>query len=123
MAHQVGYASESEANFVGYLTATASKDPFFHYSAYFDMFNYANRELSKRDSVKAKENYKLLDTLVRKDFSELRQFYRKYKNPIEPIIWAFYDKYLKANQQDKGVESYNQVVGLLIAYHKKYRKI
>jgi hypothetical protein len=123
MAHQLGYANESEANFVGYLTAASSKDPLFHYSAYFDMFNYANSELSKRDSVKGKENYKLLDTLVKKDMQELRQFYKKYKNPIEPIVWAFYDRYLKANQQDKGVDSYNQVVGLLIAYYKKYGRI
>ncbi|HEX3024116.1 MAG TPA: DUF3810 domain-containing protein, partial [Chitinophagaceae bacterium] len=34
MAHQIGYASESEANFVGYLTASASNDVYFRYSVY-----------------------------------------------------------------------------------------
>ncbi|HEX8462296.1 MAG TPA: DUF3810 domain-containing protein, partial [Segetibacter sp.] len=49
MAHQLGYASESEANFVGYLAAVHSPDTLFHYSTYFDLFNYANHELYLRD--------------------------------------------------------------------------
>ena len=34
MAHQVGYAKESEANFVGYLVCKNSPNVFFRYSAY-----------------------------------------------------------------------------------------
>ncbi len=123
IGHQLGYASESEANFVGYLAAVHSTDPLFQYSVYFDLYRYANRELFVRDSIAAKNNSRLLDTLVKKDFAELRNFYKKYQNPFEPVVHSFYDKYLKANQQDKGIESYNYVIGLLIAYHKKYGKI
>lgn len=123
MAHQLGYANESEANFVGYITATQSPDPLFKYSTYFDMFNYANHELAIRDSMAARNNYQLLDTLVKQDYVELRNFYKKYKNPVEPFVKTFYDQFLKANQQDKGLESYNQVTGLLIAYYKKYGTI
>lgn len=123
IAHQLGYASESEANFVGYLSAMHSTHPYFHYSSYLDLFSYTNRELSRRDSVKAKQNYERLDTLVKKDLHELREFYKKYKNPVEPLIWTFYDTYLKANQQDRGVESYNEVVGLLIAYYRKNGRV
>lgn len=123
MAHQLGYASESEANFVGYLAAIHSPDTLFHYSAYFDLFNYANRELFFRDSVAAKNNYKRLDTLVKKDEQELKAYLRKSDNAIEPIIMKFYDRYLKANQQIKGVKSYNEVIGWLIAYYNKYGSI
>ena len=45
MAHQLGYASESEANFVGYLAATHSNNQLFVYSGYFDVFMSANAEL------------------------------------------------------------------------------
>ncbi len=120
MAHQLGYASESEANFVGYLSAISSPDILFHYSVYFELFNYANHELFIRDSITAKANYKLLDTLVKVDFKALKAFHKKYKNPFAPIIQSFYDQYLKVNQQDKGIESYNYVVGLLIAFQKKF---
>src|SRR6218665_3556992 len=45
VAHQMGYAKEMEANFVGYLTARASEDTLFYYSVYLDLFTYANRNL------------------------------------------------------------------------------
>jgi hypothetical protein len=123
MAHQLGYASESEANFVGYLAAIHSPDTLFHYSAYFDLFNYANRELYFRDSIAAKNNYKRLDPLVKKDEEELHAYWTKSDNAFEPIIRKFYDRYLKANQQVKGVKSYNEVTGWLIAYYNKYGRI
>jgi hypothetical protein len=123
VAHQLGYASESEANFVGYLAAVKSGEPLFEYSAYFDLFNYANRELYNMDTALARNNIKLLDTLVRKDIHELREYYKKSDNVLEPVIKTFYDSYLKANQQQEGVKSYNEVVGWLIAYYKKYGKI
>jgi hypothetical protein len=123
IAHQLGYASESEANFVGYLAATASKDLALNYSVYFDMFNYANRELFYRDSTAARNNYKLLDTLVKKDIISVRKFLYKYKNPFEPVVKLFYDQYLKANNQVKGMQSYNEVVGWLIAYRKKFGRL
>ena len=123
MAHQLGYASESEANFVGYLAAIHSPDSLFLYSTYFDLFNYANGELFYRDSLAAKSNYKQLDTLVKTDVAELKNYWKNNENAIEPIIKIFYDHFDKANQQTEGVKSYNQVIGWLIAYYKKYGKI
>lgn len=123
IAHQLGYASESEANFVGYLAATQSSDTLFHYSTYFDLFNYANSELYLKDSVAAKNNYHNLSPSVKNDVEELREYWRKSDNVIEPIIKVFYDHYLKANQQAEGVKSYNDVTGWLIAYLKKYGRI
>jgi hypothetical protein len=123
IAHQLGYASESEANFVGYLAARASQDSFFHYSVYFDLFLYANKAIYRKDSVLAKNNFKQLDTLVKIDLKKYKQFNAKYKNPFEPFIRKFYDQYLKANNQIKGVESYDEVIGLLIAFYKKYQFI
>jgi len=123
MAHQLGYASESEANFVGYLAAVESKDTLFRYSTYFDLFNYANRELFSIDSVAARQNYNQLDTLVKIDAEELKAYLQKSDNVLVPYIMKFYDQYLKANQQDKGLKSYNEVVGWLIAYYKKYKRL
>lgn len=123
MAHQLGYASEDEANFVGYLSAVASKDEYFHYSAYFDLFKYANGELFMRDSAAARANYRLLDTLVKKDMRTYRDFLLANRNAVEPIIRLFYGEYLKANNQPKGIETYDDVVAWLIAYQKKYGKL
>jgi len=123
IGHQLGYASESEANFVGYLAAKSSEDKLFNYSVYFDLFNYANNELFYRDSIAARANYKQLDTLVKLDMKAYRSYVLKYRNPIEPLVRIFYNNYLKANNQPKGIESYNEVIAWLIAYWKKYGEL
>ena len=73
-----------------------------------------------RDSNAARANYKLLDTLVKKDIQTYRKFIIDHKNPIEPFINIIYGKYLEANNQPNGLNTYDEVVGWLIAYRKKY---
>lgn len=121
IAHQLGYASEEQANFVGYLSCSSSKDIYFQYSVYLDLYRYAATELFLMDN-KAKHGWEL-DALVRKDLMDIRRFYQKKENNISPVMNQVYNQYLKANQQTKGIDSYNEVVGLLIAYKKKHHHI
>ena len=132
MAHQLGYASESEANFVGYLAASSSADVYFRYSVYLDLFDYAQREEIKtyiidRDTSGLKnviiQNRKNLDSLVKNDRKKIRQFFFKRQNNISPIASNIYDQYLKMNKQMAGINSYNEVIGWLLAYRKKYGKL
>ncbi len=132
MAHQLGYASESEANFVGYLAAVSSKDVYFRYSVYLDLFSYAQGQeialYGKEKDFKQferviKENRARLDTLVKKDRKEIREFFHKRRNRISPAVSSLYDQYLKMNKQLEGVNSYDEVVGWLIAYQKMYGKL
>lgn len=123
IAHQLGYAKEDEANFAGYLSATSSTDTLFHYSAYLDLFLYANRELFFVDSVSAKGAYKQLLPQVRADLNEFREFLLSHRNPVEPFITWLYSKYLRANQQPEGMRTYNEVVADLIAFYKKTGRI
>jgi hypothetical protein len=120
MAHQIGYASESEANLIGYMTCKQSGQPAFRYSVYYDLMNYALNEIAYRDTALAKNYLKQLPRQVKTDRKFTREFFSKYKNPISPMIdWA-YDHYLKLNNQPHGKETYNEVVGWIIAYAKKY---
>jgi hypothetical protein len=120
IAHQLGYATEDEANFTGYLAAKHSNDERFQYSLYFDLFNYANNTLFLYDSVAARNNYRQLDTLVKEDIAEYRRFLLRYKSPLEPLFTTLYGNYLKANNQPEGIATYDRVVAWLIAYQKKY---
>jgi hypothetical protein len=45
VAHQLGYAKENEASFVGYLAAKGSGNALLQYSTYLDIFMHANRNL------------------------------------------------------------------------------
>ncbi len=123
MAHQLGYASESEASFVGYLTATHSDNPLFIYSAYFDIFMSANGELFAKDFYSAYLNLKQLNSIVKKDRRTYKDYITGKQNNMQPVVSKLYDQYLKANQQKSGIKSYNEVIGWLIAYKKKYAKI
>lgn len=123
VAHQLGYGSESEANFVGYIAATHSGNPQIEYSAYFNLFAYANRLLYQVDSLGALENIQMLDTLVKKDYHTYRNFLLAHQNPIEPVITKFYGLFLKANKQPLGILTYDEVVSWLIAYKNKFGKI
>ena len=123
VAHQLGYGKEMEANFVAYLSATASKDTLLHYSVYLELFMYSNRNLFLTDSVAAKNCREKLAPAVVNDLKEWRKFNLKYKSPIEPVFRWIYGKYLKGNKQPQGVLSYDEVTGFIIAYYKKYGKI
>ena len=120
MGHQLGYASESEANFISFIACRQSKNPAFQYSIYFDMYWYAINDLKIRNSVAAKKRIDALPEKIRSDRRIVRQFFRSYKNPLSPVINWLYDKYLKLNSQPKGAESYNEVVGWMIAYAKRF---
>ncbi|MBI3883997.1 MAG: DUF3810 domain-containing protein [Sphingobacteriales bacterium] len=123
IAHQLGYAKEDEANFVGYLAASTSSDPLLHYSVYLDLFNYSLHQLRLTDSVTAQLYATQLLPEVKKDILAWRQFNYNHKNPVEPIISWIYGKYLENNQQPAGVLSYDEVTGLLIAYYKKFGRV
>jgi hypothetical protein len=120
IAHQLGYAKENEANFVGFLAARNSADPEFVYSAYFDMYIYTMRELYKTDRMKAFAMSKTRHLQVTKDQRAFLQYLYKNKNPVEPFVTGIYDNYLKMNNQPGGKLTYDEVVSWLIAYMKMY---
>ena len=116
MAHQIGFAAENEANFVGYLAALSNDDVYFKYAAYRMAFGYLISELRKHDTAIFKEVLLATNTGVLKDYRESTAFWKQYQNPIEPFIKKGYNSYLKANKQSKGIQSYNYVVDLIISY-------
>ena len=120
IGHQLGYAKEEEANFCGFLSAKSSPDPAFRYSVFVELYLYSASALYLLDSTAFIPYREALKPTVRQDIRDLRAFYRKYQNPLEPFIHAIYGNYLKANRQPQGIESYDEVVGLTIAYYRKY---
>jgi hypothetical protein len=120
MAHQLGYAKESEANFVSYLVLRAAADPELRYSVYFEMHAYALAELRRRDPLQALLYAKTVHPRYREDGAAYLAYLDANKNGVEPFISGFYDRFLKMNNQPAGKASYNLVVAWLIAYMKKY---
>lgn len=118
MAHQIGFASESEANFVGFLATTENTDLKIQYSGYtmalnYCMFNWSVRNELIFDQLKGKINPGVLE-----NYKESREFWEQYESVIETVFEIFYDNFLKANQQEDGIDSYSRFVDLLVNYYK-----
>lgn len=120
MAHQLGYAKEHEASFIGHLAAKASGDPFLQYSSYLNMFLSAHGELRSIDSTAAKTIWKGLNSEVMGDIQRYRDYLKKYDTPIGDWVDQFYNQYLKLNEQPSGMRSYNLVTVWLMAWMRKY---
>jgi hypothetical protein len=120
VAHQLGYAREHEASFVGHLAARASGDAFAQYSSYLNMFLYAQRELRMVDSVTARSLWEGVSPAVQADIRDYRMFLKQHDTWIGTWVDLFYDRYLKWNDQPEGVQTYSRVVIWLSAWLEKY---
>lgn len=120
VAHQLGIASESETNFIGFLAATKNEDIYYKYSGYLTALRYSVGAIHYRDSLASKAIIKKIPLGVIKNIKESQEFWESYQNDLEPFFKIFYDNYLKANQQKEGMKSYSKMVNLLVAYNNKY---
>lgn len=117
MAHQIGYASESEANFIGYLVSVKNPDLYFQYSGYATALKYCLSNWEVRNETVLEELLKTVNPGILENFKDSRDFWDGYETFIEEGFKIFYDNFLKLNQQE-GLESYNRFVDLLVNYYK-----
>lgn len=119
MAHQIGYASESEANFIGFLSTIKNKDLYFQYAGYSYALKYCLRNWHIRDESIFEELKKTIRPGVLKNYQESDDFWEAYNTPIEDSFKVFYDNFLKMNKQEEGLESYSKFVNLMVNYYKE----
>lgn len=120
IGHQVGYSAENETNFIGYLATIHNPDIYFKYSAYSYGLAYCLGDIRRNDEEKFKELYVKMNPGIQKNFQEMSDFWQSFENPLEPVFKSVFNTFLKANNQAKGIKSYNAVVSLLVTYHKKH---
>lgn len=119
IAHQVGYASESEANFIGYLASESSENLYFKYAGITSALRYCLRNIEKIAPTQVEVYIAKINYGVLQNFEQSKQFWEAHQNPFEIIFSMFYDNFLKLNNQSDGLDSYSKYVGLLISYDKK----
>jgi len=118
IAHQIGYASESDANFIGYLASIYHDDLYFQYSGYVYALVYCLQNWKYRDEKVYHDLLEKVHCGVLKNMKESTDFWKQYRSPLDGFFRGFYDTFLKMNQQTEGLETYNHFVNLLIGYHK-----
>ena len=120
MAHQIGFASEEEANYIAYLACVHNSDPAFRYSANYWVLFSAMNALRKADIKTYEILNDKIDPEVFLDNKFSKSISQKFRNPVQNFTSRFlYDLFLKANSQKRGIQSYNLVVELLVREFRK----
>lgn len=127
-SHLKGIILEDEANYFGFAACTESQDLYLQYSGYLSVLGYLSRQIVKsvpeetrRGLVKANEQVVKDDVFLTK--KQWEQVEKKAVLPTETVnkaTNAFLDKNLTMNGVPEGVESYSQVVRLVIKYYEKH---
>jgi hypothetical protein len=120
MSHQIGFGPEDEANFAGFLVGIGSDDRLLRYSAYQSALDECMHALRRRDTVANNELKKYISKDVRSDLRAQRAYWRAFRGKVGLVSGIFYDDYLKANNQPHGMDTYNQMVLLLVAWYTKH---
>jgi hypothetical protein len=118
MAHQMGFASESECNFIGFLASIKNEDLYFQYSGYSFALRYCLGNWQVRDEKKFNQLLKTIHPGILKNYQESEDFWKQYDTFIDKGFHVFYDNFLKLNQQKEGMDSYSKFVDLMVNYYK-----
>jgi hypothetical protein len=119
LSHQIGFATEDEANFAGFLAGINAKDRLLRYSAYnlaVDEFMHA---LRYRDTAANNELKPRVSAAVHNDFKIERIYWMGYQSKLDVLSVIFYDNFLKANNQPHGLGTYNRMVLLVMALYNR----
>lgn len=117
-AHQIGYAAENEANFIATLATLHNDDPYIQYAGYIFTLRYLINDVARKDET---QYYALVETInpgIMASYKEMRDFWAYYQNPFDAFSRSFWDSFLKANNQSRGILSYNYMVALVVNYYE-----
>jgi hypothetical protein len=109
-AHLAGYGPEEDASFVGLLAALHADAP-SRYSAWLSIFESAVAQLPRA------EQRQLLAGLAPGPRADRDAVARRLTARVEPVArasWETYDRYLRLQGVEHGVQSYSRVVQLLV---------
>ena len=110
-AHLAGFADESEANFVGWLTCIRAGVA-AQYSAWLYLYWQVSGEVSAPDRMKLRE---ALGEGPQADVDAIVERLRRGQLPLlRSASWMVYDQYLRANRVEEGIRSYGEVVTLIL---------
>jgi uncharacterized protein DUF3810 len=109
-AHLAGYADESEANFVAWLTC-ARGDALARYSGWLALYGHLGNALPRADRLALAA---LLGPGPRQDILAINARLVRSKPVVRRAARDVYDSYLRANRVEQGIESYEAVVRLVL---------
>lgn len=115
-AHQLGYAREQEANFIGYLAGIDSQNADLRYSTELFALKSLLNSL-QQDSVFVKKILAQYSPKMKRDRKFEKEFVKKHSGVLDAFFGFTNDLFLKSNQQ-QGSVTYSYFTELLIRYER-----
>lgn len=117
-AHQLGLASENEADFVAFLACMRAEAPAVRYSgAMLALIRCANALYA----ADAERYFAIVDACysdgMRRDLADYSAYWDAFEGPAQEAASDANDSYLKYNAQPSGVKSYGEAADLLLALY------
>ena len=122
IAHQLGIASEKDANFISYLMLISSDDEYLKYCGLSYALRLCLNELSKLDYEKYRYFLERVNKGIIKDYVEINKFWKNYEGKIEEVSKKSYDLYLKQNNIKSGIKNYNESISLILKYKFQFNE-
>lgn len=116
-AHQLGFAREQEANFVGYLLGISSENPELRYSTEYFALKSLLRALIAEDEDFVKTVIEQYSEGMKRDYQAEKDFVEEYQGMMNTFFAFTNDLFLKTNQQE-GAVTYSYFVDLLVRYER-----
>lgn len=114
-AHQLGYAKEQEANFIGFLIGKDSKNTDLKYSTEYFVLKSLVNYLVDKDEAFVKNILEHYSPEMKRDRLAEKVFIKKHKGLLDVFFGFTNDLFLKSNQQDGSI-TYSYFIDLLIRY-------
>lgn len=122
-SHLFGYANETEANYIAFISCIKSKNKYLQYSAYSQILRYFLSQYQKECKEKYgddewEEKYKEVLLKIRKEvrdeYIQQKKRYEKYNTFLSQWMRSLYNVYLKINNIPEGIKAYSRVVKLIL---------
>lgn len=114
-AHQLGYAREQEANFIGFLIGENSTNIDLKYSTEYFVLKSLLNFLADRDPEFVKEILAQYSPEMKRDRLAEKIFVKKHEGLLDVFFGFTNDLFLKSNQQDGSI-TYSYFIDLLVRY-------
>lgn len=116
-SHQLGFAREQEANFVGYLIGIKSENLELRYSTEYFTLKSLLRYIVENDPEFVKSILRNYSAGMKRDRSYEKSFIMKHQGWLDDFFGFTNNLFLKSNQQEGSV-TYSYFIDLLLNYEK-----
>lgn len=116
LSHLKGYMREDEANFIAWLACRHADEVSFQYSGALMSWIYCGNELYKYDKETYRELRSYFPEEVNIDLQANTDFWDAHEGVLADVSETVNDTYLKVNQQEMGIQTYDRVVDLIVNY-------